>query len=98
LGVLLPVLFINNRSVLERRAGTVNETLAYIQQLQSEIDANTSWLNLCTQKRRYLFLSELRSWYENELAQTLEELDEERVEADDASRKGNLSRPSKVVQ
>jgi len=77
---------------------TVQATLAYIQQLQSEIDANTMWLNLCTQKRRYLFLSELRSWCESELEQILTELAQETLETDDDSRTRNPPRPKKVVQ
>ena len=57
---------------VDNRKQVVLTTLAYIQQLQAEVETNSQWLDLNAQKQRYALLSDLRSWYENELEQLLD--------------------------
>lgn len=61
-------------SPFEKRKHVVSTTLAYIQQLQAQVECNTEWLDRKAQRQRYALLADLHSWYEDELRQIFKAL------------------------
>jgi hypothetical protein len=62
-------------SQLEKRKQVVVMTLAYVQQVVAEVEKNTEWMDIRTQKRRYTLLADLCSSYEVELTHIVKKLD-----------------------
>lgn len=52
---------------LESRRRNVATTLAHLREQQMEVERNTEWKDLCTQRRRNELLAELLGWYDGKL-------------------------------